>query len=79
MARAKLRGDVQAADDGPSVSEALAAFRKLSAAQKQAALTMLERLVDGRPITEAGLTFLTTCGMDVGDAGRPSPLCPKNS
>jgi hypothetical protein len=63
----------------PTASEALAVFQELSDAHRQAALTMLERLGEGRPISEAGLTFLTTCGMDAGDAERAISVLPTSS
>ena len=68
MTRAKLRRDVQTADDGPSVCEALVLFNKLSRRQRAAALTMLEGLAAGQSFRESGITFLTTCGADAGDA-----------
>jgi hypothetical protein len=62
---------------GPPVSEALALFREPSDAQRQAALTMMERPGDGQPISEAGLAFLTTCGMDAGDAEKAISALPE--
>jgi hypothetical protein len=51
-------------------AEVIALFRKLSASQREAALTMAEHLTEGRPITEVGLTFLIACGMGKEEAER---------
>jgi hypothetical protein len=53
---------------GPSVSEALALFNKLSRRQRAAALAMLEGLAAGQSFRKSGITFLTTCGADAGEA-----------
>jgi hypothetical protein len=55
---------------GPPASEALALFRELSDAQRQAALTMMVGLAAGQSFRDSGITFLTTCGADAGEAEK---------